>query len=147
MIFNAYMPGESGCIRHNDMISYNAIMGHMAVSHKKIIISDNGDPVTSPGPTVQSDKFPEDIIAADFQVGGFSFVFEILRISADGTVAVKAASFSDGGPAGYIDMGIQNAARSYASVWTYNAIGPNLGLRGYLAGFVYYCSRVYGHGK
>jgi hypothetical protein len=145
MILNSNVAGKSSGIGHNNVASYNAVMGYVAVSHKKIIVPNDGDPVPPPRSSVKSDKFPEDIIAADFQMSGFAFVFEILRISPDRTVTVEMASFSNICPAVHIYMRIQNAAGTYLSVRADDTVGPYPGIRRDLAGFVYDSCRMYRH--
>jgi len=145
MVFNGDVPGEGGGICHDDIVSYNAIVSHVAVSHKKIVVPNDSDSVPSFGPAIQSDKFSKDIVAADLQIGGLACVFEVLWIGSNGAVAVETAPLSYLCPTMNRNMGIQFAAAPYTCMGTDNAVWPDVSFRGNLAGFVYNRSRVYGH--
>ncbi len=111
------------------MISYDAIVGHMTVCHNEIAVSDGRDAVPALGSAIQTDKLPKDIVVADLKIGQFPFVFKILGIRPDGAMAVKVASFPDSSPTMDVDMGVQDASGSYASIRSDNTIGTNMGVR------------------
>ena len=146
MISNRDVSCKRRGVRHNDMVPHEAIMRHMAVRHKKIVIPDVSDSVPASGSTVQAYKFAEDVIASDFQMCRFALVFEILRVGSNGTVAVEMAPFSNIGPAININMGIQDAAGPYVRIRADNAVGPDMCFPGDLTGLIYDCCRMYGHG-
>ena len=145
MVSNRDVPRKGGGIRHDHVVSNKTIVGYVAVGHEKISVSNNRNPVSSPGPAIQADEFPENVIASDLQVCDFAFVFKILRIRSNRAVAVKTAPFSDVGPAMNINMGIQHAAGPDVRVRTNDTVGADMGFRGNFTGFVYDCRRMYGH--
>ena len=123
------MASKSRRIGHDDMVSHDAIVGHVTVCHYEIAISDGRDAVPALRSAIQADKLPKDIIVADLKVGRFPFVFKILGISSDGAVAIEVASLPDRSPTMDVNMGIQDAAGSYARVWSNDAIGTDFGVR------------------
>ena len=81
------MAGEGSLIDHNNMISQNAIVCDMAISHEKIVVADYR---RSPGlgAAVNRYKFADLIVAADFREGGFVFIRQVLRPVSDHGVHV-----------------------------------------------------------
>jgi hypothetical protein len=69
-----YMTCERCGIRHNDVVSQDAVVGDMTVSHEKIVVADYGDPVSPLRASVEAHEFPEHTAVADLQKGRLSFI-------------------------------------------------------------------------
>jgi hypothetical protein len=145
MISDRNVSGERCGICHDDVVSHDAVMGDVTVGHQKIIVSNNGNSMTSPRSAVQAHKLPEYIIIADFEIGRFPLVFEVLRIGSDRTVTIKTAPFPDAGPAMNANMRIQNGSRPNRHIRSDDTVGADFGFRGNFTRTVNNGRRVYGH--
>src|SRR5690554_102506 len=92
------------------MISNAAIMGHMTVGHKEIIITDARLPASFTGSPGDRYMLPEDIIVTNNQEGFFTLKLQILRIAADGRAVIKFIVTANPGPTVNNHMGPDNAS-------------------------------------
>ena len=129
MISHRHVSRDRSGVRHDYTVADNAVMGHVAIGHKKTLAPDNSNPPATPGAAIEGDKLPEHIIVADFQIGRFSLVLEVLRIRPDGAVAEETASFADTGPTMNDYVRIQDGARPYLGMRPDDAVGPNFSSR------------------
>jgi hypothetical protein len=145
MIAHGDVPGESGCIGHYDMVSYDVIVSDMAVGHDEIIAPDNGDPMSARSAAIEAYKLPKYIVIANLEVGRFTRVFEILRICSYRAVAVEPASLADARPAMNVDVRVQDTSRANVRMRPNYTVGADNGFRGDRAGIVNNCRGMYGH--
>ena len=75
MVFNDDMASQSRCIGHNNMITQDTVVGHMAVSHEIIMIANYGATTTLNGATIHRNILPKNIVIANNQLGILSFMF------------------------------------------------------------------------
>jgi hypothetical protein len=80
--------GQGGIVRKNRVVSDLAIMGHVAVGQKEIIIPDRGLFIF-PGATIDGNEFAELVAVADSAEGRLPFVFQVLGLIADDGIGVK----------------------------------------------------------
>ena len=73
------------------------IVGDMSVCHEQAITPDRRQAPTSRGPPMDGHEFPKNVVVANFQLGRFPGIFEILWRSANRTVALKSISGTDRG--------------------------------------------------
>ncbi len=78
MIVNGDMSAEGDRIRHEDVTSEFAVVGHVGIGHKIIFVSDNCSPVFFGRGPVHGGAFPDNVVVADDQVGLFAPVPDIL---------------------------------------------------------------------
>ena len=80
IIIDADMAAQGGAVGHDDMVPYQAIMGHMYISHEKIVIADTRDTAALDGSAIDGGKFADDISITYFETGRLSGIFHVLWI-------------------------------------------------------------------
>ncbi len=70
-------------------------MGHMAVSHQIVLLTQLGDTAAEFGAPVDGHKFTQNRTATDFDIGHFALELERLGLVADGGVLENLAVGTD----------------------------------------------------
>ena len=89
------------------MITDDAIMRHMRIRHKQVVVTYLGNAVILLRSPVHRGEFPYRIPVADFQPGYFGRVFFVLRIFADRSKLVNTVLFT------YRSRPLNNNVRPY----------------------------------
>jgi len=77
------VPTESAVVGENVVIADLTVVGDVGVGEEEVVVADTGGDGFF-GSAVNGGVFPEDVAISYFKVGGFSGVFEILGLGADG---------------------------------------------------------------
>src|SRR5262245_23641190 len=67
MIFDGHVPRQRGRIRHDDVITQQAVVAYMHVSHQKIVISDSRVGAAALCSSMNIHVFAKDVVIADGQ--------------------------------------------------------------------------------
>ena len=102
------MACESPIIGKDHMVTDDAVVGDVGVGEKVSVVADFGQGVWS-GAAVYGDEFAEAVAVADFEVGGFGDVFEVLGFLTDGAEGVELVACADGGWAVEADVVLEPA--------------------------------------
>ena len=124
MIPDGYMSREGSVVGENDMATNGAVMGNMGVGQKGAVAADSCDRFGSRA-SVDRHKFPEGIVIADFQIGRFLLVFQILGTLADRAEGIKFIPIADMRWAGNGDMIVHPASLSKSHSCADDAIGTD----------------------
>ncbi len=90
------MPCQCSGISDHAIIAHPAIMGHMRISHKEIIIPDARHASPIDRPAIDGHEFTDNIVLTDLKKSHFpTLVFFILRIIPDGSMRENTAILAD----------------------------------------------------
>lgn len=103
------------------MIAKNAFMGDVGVTKDQIVGADASGSGFG-GAAVDGDVFPENIVIADMQPGGFADVFEILGFPADRGEGKKFVVFANRAMTFDDDVGMQHAVIAECDIGTDHAV-------------------------
>src|SRR5687767_11713704 len=83
VIFDNDMSCQSCCIGENYSASNNAVVRDVHSGHQIVVVAKDCRSASAQRASIDRHKFPYEIVAADPQVCGFTFEFEVLRIRPD----------------------------------------------------------------
>ena len=72
------MAGESGGIRHDDPGTKLTVVGHVCLSHQKIVVTDARDTAAAGRATMDRDEFADMIPGTDLTACRFACIFQVL---------------------------------------------------------------------
>lgn len=98
VVFDDDVACEGAVIGEDDVITDDAVVGDVGVGEEVAVVADDGF-FAGEGAAVYGAEFAEDVVAADFEEGGFAVVFEVLGLLADGAEAEEAVAWADVGGA------------------------------------------------
>ncbi|GAB4244634.1 MAG: hypothetical protein OHK005_09600 [Candidatus Methylacidiphilales bacterium] len=88
MIAEDHMSAQGSVVGQDAMVAHDTVVGNVRVGEEMVVVTDNGG-FTWTGAAVYRDELPKFVVVPDLEVGGFSFVFQVLGLPADRTERVK----------------------------------------------------------
>lgn len=141
VILDDDVAGQSAVVGKNDVMAHGAIMGDVGIGQKIPVIADDRF-ASRGGPAVYRAEFPKGIMAADFEVGRFSVVFEILAALSDRAEGIKPIGGAHYGRPGHGDMIGQDTSGADDHLGADDAIRSNFCVAGDLGARIDDGSRV-----
>ena len=89
------VPGQGCRVGHDDVIAENAIMSNMCVDHEEIVIPNQGPTAALGCSPVHCDIFSKYVVIANYQLGVFPLVFEVLRRQPNRAIGIKLTVLAD----------------------------------------------------
>ena len=129
------MACESPIIGKDHVVTDDAVVGDVGVGEKVSVVADFGQGVWS-GAAVDGDEFAEAVAVADFEVGGFGDVFEVLGFLTDGAEGVELVACADGGWAVEADVVLEPATGPEGNVGANDGVGADFAVIADLGGRV-----------
>src|SRR5438477_9110862 len=78
-----HMTTKRSCVGQDHVISDDAIVCDMSVSHDQNVAAHTSQPATLHGATIDGGKFADHIVIADFEESWFARIADVLRSHAD----------------------------------------------------------------
>ena len=129
MVLDEHVAGESRSVGHNDIITDARVVGHVAVSHKQVVVPNRSKPSAAFCSAIYRDEFTEDIPSTDMEMRDFPLVLEILGIASDAPEAVKPTNLADRCPALDVNMGLQDTSLANPNLRSNNTVRSDLDIR------------------
>ena len=117
---------QGAVVGKDDMIADHAVVGDVRVGEKVPAAADDGFRAGQ-GAAVDRAEFAEGIAVADFEVGRFAGVFEVLCFLSDGGVGKKEIAAADGGRAHHGDVVLEFGVFADDGVGSDDAVGADAG--------------------
>ena len=124
--------GEHAIVGEQAIVSHLHVVGEVRVDHEKIAVADAGHAAAFFRAEMNGDGFPENVVLTDFNAGGRSAEFTILRRTTDHGIWMKYIVRTNRGVADDHNMAQQLAARpdldmrAYEAKWTYFHVSGQL---------------------
>ena len=109
VVFDDDVAGQCRAVGKHGRAADDAIVGHVRISHEKIVISDLRDASAARRAAAHGGEFAEPVAVADDQLGVLSPEFQILRIAAHRTKRIENALASDARGTAHHGMRFQDA--------------------------------------
>src|SRR5690606_12546995 len=115
--------GEGGVVGEHAAVADLAVVGDVHVGQQPVVVADPGDAAAVAGAAVDGGELADHVAVADHQLGALAFELLVLRVAADGGMAMDAVVAADPGWALDAAMGADGGAVADLDV------GPDQGER------------------
>ena len=126
MVLDDHMSAEGGVVRHDNMVTDNAVMSDVHAHHKEAIGADRRYTASHGGAAMHGHLLANDISRADHEARRFTTVTGVLRRRAETGERRDGAAFSDFRAPVYDDMGLNAHAVTEPDFVTDQAVGTDL---------------------